>query len=188
MDICPELLAVGEENARKSFTAEQFSKIAWVCMDINAEDIRKQLAPYLKNDLDRGFDTISFSYSLSMIPDWQQALRSARSLMSDDGRVIISDFDTYSEAGNSIKDWVLKTWYRQDGVRIDAESRRYMHHQVFGGNHFAVTMARFQRKLCGVYIPHYVACCRKETITMSDGKRRPSMLDLASMGEEKKTD
>jgi hypothetical protein len=65
-------------------------------------------------------------------------------------------------------------------------------------------MARFQRKLAGVRVPHYVACCRKLTETTPEGTRRPSSLnlralrkgssaDIASPGgsrfcEEKKTD
>jgi S-adenosylmethionine-diacylglycerol 3-amino-3-carboxypropyl transferase len=188
LDICPELLAIGEENARLSFTPAQTAKISWVVLDINDKDVRSILAKHLHNDLQRGFDTISFSYSLSMIPAWEQALLSARSLMSADGRVIVSDFDTYTEAGKSFKDFLIRTWYRQDGVRIESKSRDFIANNVFGGTNFAVTMARFQRKLGGVKIPHYVACCRKETVTESDGKRRPSAIDLTALGEEKKTD
>ena len=187
LDICPELLEIGKENARLSFTPAQCEKIRWVCLDINAVDVRVQLAQFLNNDLDRGFDTISFSYSLSMIPDWQKALLSARELMSVDGRVIISDFDTYTKEGNSWKDWAIRTWYRQDGVRIDAGSRDFITQDVFPMDKFTVTMARFQRKLAKVSIPHYVACCRKGTITTPDGFRRPSMQDLSAMNEEKKT-
>jgi SAM-dependent methyltransferase len=70
LDICPELLAIGEENARHSFTESQCKKISWVCLDINSKDASKQLAVHLNNDLHRGFDTISFSYSLRIIPEW----------------------------------------------------------------------------------------------------------------------
>lgn len=105
LDICPELLAIGKENACLSFTPSQCEKIHWVCLDVTAPDVRTKLAvEHLNNDVNRGFDTISFSYSLSMIPDWKKALLSARSLMSADGRVIVSDFDTYTQEGNSIKD------------------------------------------------------------------------------------
>jgi len=186
LDICPELLAIGEENARHSFTPAQVEKINWVCLDVNSPDVGKVLAKYLNNDTTRGFDTISFSYSLSMIPEWRKALLSAKDLLSVDGRVIISDFDTYTQAGDSIKDWAIRTWYRQDGVRIEASSREYITDEVFTEeNNFVVTMARFQRKLAGVSIPHYVACCRKATATTPDGKRRPSVLDLSSYEEKK---
>ena len=187
LDICPELLEIGQLNASKSFTKEQCSRISWLCLDVNSPDIAKHLVPLMSQGY-RGFDTVSFSYSLSMIPEWQKALLTARNLLSEDGRVIVSDFDTYTENGRGIKDWMLRTWYRQDGVRISADSRYFMQ-QLFGDtNRFAVTTARFQRKICGVSIPHYVACCRKTTVTTNDGKRRPSTMDLSDMGEEKKTD
>lgn len=188
LDICPELLEMGEINARRSFTAAQCEKIRWVCLDINAKDVRKSLATHLGDDLNRGFDTISFSYSLSMIPEWEKALQSARSLMSVDGRVIVSDFDSYTEEGKSIKDFLIRTWYKQDGVRIEARTRKYIAKEVFPKDAFTVTIARSQQKLFGVNIPHYVACCRKGTITTPEGHRRPSMTDLKKMGEEKKMD
>jgi len=188
LDICPELLQIGEDNARRSFTPEQCKKIHWVCLDINSKNVGRELSKHLNGDLNRGFDTISFSYSLSMIPDWQKALFSARGLMSVDGRVIISDFDTYTEKGKSVKDFCIRTWYAQDGVRIDAKSREFIATEVFSPDLFTVTMARFQRKLAGVWIPHYVACCRKGTITTPEGIRRPSYKDLTAVVEEKKMD
>jgi len=40
----------------------------------------------------RRFDRIYFSYTLSMVPEWQMALRHAFSLLSDDGELHIVDF------------------------------------------------------------------------------------------------
>ena len=190
LDICPELLEIGQENARLTFTPAQCEKISWVCLDINDPNVKKILAKHLHNDLGRGFDTISFSYSLSMIPEWKKALLSAKTLLSDQGRVIISDFDTYTEEGKSFKDWLIHMWYKQDGVRIEAESRRYIVNEVFAEPEFVTTVARFQKKLAGVRIPHYVACLRKETITTKEGIRKPSATDLKTLasGEEKKQD
>jgi S-adenosylmethionine-diacylgycerolhomoserine-N-methlytransferase len=42
--------------------------------------------------LSEPFDDIVFSYSLSMIPDWKQALRSASEALSPTGRIHIVDF------------------------------------------------------------------------------------------------
>jgi ubiquinone/menaquinone biosynthesis C-methylase UbiE len=191
LDICPELLEIGQENARQSFTPSQFEKIRWVCMDINDPKIREELALVSGNTIDRGFDTITFSYSLTMIPEWEKALYSAKSLMSSEGRVLVSDFDTYTEEGNSIKDSLIHTWYKQDGVRIEAKTRDVILNEVFAGDDYTTTVARMQRKLAGVWIPHFVSCCRKGTITMPDGFRRPSVPDLSQLNEsaeEKKTD
>lgn len=190
LDICPELLEIGKENARLSFTQQQFEKVHWVCLDINAPNVKEALAAHLPGrSLDRGFDTVSFSYSLSMIPEWQKALMSARSLMSVDGRLVVSDFDTYTEEGTSIKDFLIHSWYKQDGVRIEAKSRNFIVNEAFPSTDFVVTIARFQRKLAGVSIPHYAACCRKATVTLPDGMRRPSNHDFSKYQlEEKKMD
>jgi S-adenosylmethionine-diacylglycerol 3-amino-3-carboxypropyl transferase len=189
LDICPELLSIGEDNAKKSFTAAQCEKISWVCLDINDPALRSKLVPYLHNELTRGFDTITFSYSLSMIPKWEEALMSAKRLMSTDGRLLVADFDTYTAEGRSIKDFLIRSWYAQDGVRIEAKSRQVITQKVFTSDKFTITVARFQRKLLGVSIPHYVACCRKGTITTTEGVRQLSHPDLTAVAwEEKKMD
>jgi hypothetical protein len=36
LDICPELLEIGHENARVSFTPEQCAKLHFVCLNINS--------------------------------------------------------------------------------------------------------------------------------------------------------
>jgi len=187
LDICPELLAIGEENARLSFTKSQCERISWVCLDINAPNVRSLLAPHLRNDLTRGFDTITFSYSLSMIPKWEEALESAKSLMSGEGRVLVADFDTYTEEGKSLKDFMIRAWYKQDGVRIEAKTRGVITNKVFSASKYQVSVARFQKKLLGVSIPHMVVCCREPMFTTPTGIRRQSHPDLTQM-EEKKTD
>lgn len=189
LDICPELLEIGQDSARKSFTRDQCDKIRWVCLDINDPNVKAELANISGNNVERGYDTITFSYSLSMIPEWQKALYSAKSLLSDEGRVLVADFDTYTEGGTSFKDWIIRTWYRQDGVRIESKSREIILKKVFNGDEYTNTVVRIQKKLAGVKIPHYVTCCRKRTITMPDGFRRPSVPDLSSLvyrEEEKK--
>ena len=183
LDICPELLAIGKDHANQSFTAEQCEKIRWVCLDVNDPNVKEELARVCGNDVERGFDTISFSYSLSMIPEWEKALYSAKSLMSEQGRVLVADFDTYTEGGNSYKDWMIHTWYKQDGVRIEAKSRDVIFNKVFGETTYTKTCMRMQKKLAGVMIPHYVACCRKGTITMPDGFRRSSFSDLSKLAK-----
>mmetsp|Transcript_17084 Transcript_17084/g.38419 ORF Transcript_17084/g.38419 Transcript_17084/m.38419 type:complete len:704 (+) Transcript_17084:283-2394(+) len=190
LDICPELLEIGEQSARQSFTKAQCEKIKWVCADINNPKISEELAHVSWNRTRRGFDTITFSYSISMIPKWEDALYSAKSLMSDQGRVLVSDFDTYTLEGNSFKDFLIHTWYKQDGVRIEAKTRDTIVNEVFSGSEFTTSVARMQRKLAGVMIPHFVACCRKSTVTTPGGFRRsltPDLLDFTSI-EEKKSD
>jgi len=159
LDICPELLEIGKENARKSFTPEQCERISWICLDINSPFLHTQLNKVVGREI-VSFDCITFSYSLSMIPKWELALKSAHSLLSECGRLIVSDFDTYSESGNGVSDFLIRTWYAQDGVRIDAKTREVIN-DIYHEKHFEKSFARFQRPLWGVKIPHYVACCKK---------------------------
>jgi len=187
LDICPELLAIGEQNAKHTFTPSQFERICWVCLDINSPNVRSLLAPHLRNDIKRGFDAVTFSYSLTMIPKWEEALESAKSLLSSEGRVIVADFDCYTEKGNSIKDFIIRQWYKQDGVRIEAKTREVITKKVFTDQEYSITVARFQKKLVGVNIPHMVVCCRKPMTTCEKGFRKLSYPDLTQL-EEKKGD
>lgn len=60
----------------------------------------------------RKFDRIMFSYTLSMIPDWQGALRQALGLLSTQGSIHIVDFGQQEQ----LPDWfrgALQAWLRQ---------------------------------------------------------------------------
>merc|ERR1711879_714149 len=103
------------------------------------------------------------------------------SLLAHGGRLLIADFDTYSEKGHTLKDFLISTWYNQDGVRIDAETRTVIK-EVYASPKFKVTFARFQRKLCGINIPHFVASCQNlEQV-------HPIALETENSYEEKKYD
>lgn len=122
-----------------------------------------------------------------MIPKWQEALLSAQTLLSSFGRVIISDFDTYTEEGNTVKDWMINKWYKQDGVRIEAETRTTVA-ELFPKDKFLVTFCRYQEKLFKVNIPHQIICCRKGTFTNTKGFRRPSERDLYALNLKEEDD
>ncbi len=55
------------------------------------------------------FDAVVFSYSLSMIPDWKQALRSASASLAPGGTVHIVDFGDLKGLGRPVE-WALRTW------------------------------------------------------------------------------
>jgi S-adenosylmethionine-diacylgycerolhomoserine-N-methlytransferase len=66
------------------------------------------------------FDRIMFSYTLSMIPDWQGALRQAAALLSTQGSIQIVDFGMQE----GLPDWfrqVLFAWLRKFHVEPRAE-------------------------------------------------------------------
>lgn len=118
-DVCPALLEAGQKSAADVLDECERRRILWLCLDATASDFLTRV-----HDASgvRMFDRVTFSYSLSMIPDWRAAVRNATALC--DGRMIVADFDTFSEDGAGMKDWVLCKWFAQDGVHISAERRR----------------------------------------------------------------
>eukprot|EP00730_Choanoeca_flexa_P014351 TRINITY_DN6247_c0_g1_i1.p1 TRINITY_DN6247_c0_g1~~TRINITY_DN6247_c0_g1_i1.p1 ORF type:complete len:797 (+),score=240.53 TRINITY_DN6247_c0_g1_i1:45-2435(+) len=74
-------------------------------------------------------DLVTFSYSLSMIPNKQAALRQAGNLLSPGGSIGIADFFYHNQAdsyeGKPMRkflshayDFGCKMWFRQDGVHL----------------------------------------------------------------------
>jgi S-adenosylmethionine-diacylgycerolhomoserine-N-methlytransferase len=55
------------------------------------------------------FDAIIFSYSLSMIPEWQQALRAAVAALAKDGMLHIVDFGDLKGLGGLVEA-LLRSW------------------------------------------------------------------------------
>jgi S-adenosylmethionine-diacylgycerolhomoserine-N-methlytransferase len=55
------------------------------------------------------FDDAVFSYSLSMIPDWKQALRSASAALGSDGRIHVVDFGDLKGLG-PVAEGILRRW------------------------------------------------------------------------------
>ena len=63
----------------------------------------------------QGFDRIFFSYTLSMIPVWQEALQQARDYLRPSGQMHIVDFGQ----GQGLPDWsiiILRKWLDKFGV------------------------------------------------------------------------
>ena len=55
------------------------------------------------------FDAVVFSYSLSMIPDWKQALRAAVGSLAPGGKLHIADFGDLKGLGWPVE-WILRAW------------------------------------------------------------------------------
>ncbi len=82
IDISQEML----KTALGSMSRMGFEKrVRVACADATSFDPMKSLGQ-------RRFDRIYFSYTLSMVPEWQMALRHAFSLLAKDGELLIVDF------------------------------------------------------------------------------------------------
>lgn len=70
--------------------------------------------------LSTGFACIFYSYTLSIIPDWQSSLRQSLANLQPGGRVLIVDFYDL----NGLPDWfqwLLRAWLRLFHVRANAD-------------------------------------------------------------------
>lgn len=92
--------------------------------------------------LDRTFDGILFSYSLTMIPDWRGALDRAFEHLAPGGRVVVLDFCTFRGWGPLAP--LMRTWLKLNHVEtrgpyVEALRERFGNVDVYywlGGYNF----------------------------------------------------
>jgi S-adenosylmethionine-diacylgycerolhomoserine-N-methlytransferase len=84
-----------------------------------AHGYAEELSPAMFGQTE-AFDACVFSYSLSMIPDWKQALRSASAALSAAGRIHIVDFGDLTGLGRTGRA-ILQAWLRLFHVAPRAE-------------------------------------------------------------------
>ena len=82
----------------------------------------EELSPSMFGE-SRPFDRALFSYSLSMIPDWKQALKAADSNLSPTGQIHVVDFGDLTGLGR-IGESLLKGWLSLFHVEPRAEILR----------------------------------------------------------------
>jgi S-adenosylmethionine-diacylgycerolhomoserine-N-methlytransferase len=88
------------------------------------------------------FDDIVFSYSLSMIPDWKQALRVAAMNLSPDGRIHVVDFGDLRScpgiARRALLGW-LRLFHVQPRVELletlEQDSKKFYNFQLLTGRY-----------------------------------------------------
>lgn len=89
------------------------------------------------------FDVILFAYSLAMIPDWEEALRNARELLREGGRLVVLEFGDFAGWGplaGAIHRWLClnhveaRRLYSEALVRLFPDVRI----EVYGGGYWFV--------------------------------------------------
>ncbi|HUB84074.1 MAG TPA: class I SAM-dependent methyltransferase [Rhizomicrobium sp.] len=92
------------------------------------------------------FDTAVFSYSLSMIPDWKQSLKTASAALTQDGKIHIVDFGDLTGLG-SAGAGLLKAWLKLFHVSPRVEILRRLENKapetVARDGHLAIFPARY---------------------------------------------
>jgi S-adenosylmethionine-diacylgycerolhomoserine-N-methlytransferase len=81
-----------------------------------------------------GADMVTFSYSLTMIPDWFAAIDQAHRILKPGGRIGVVDFYVsrkYAEAGHKRHPWFVRSfwpvWFGMDNVHPSADHVPYLH-------------------------------------------------------------
>lgn len=113
-------------------------------------------------------DVVTFSYSLTMIPDWFAALENADSFLADEGRVGVVDFFVsrkHAADGEESHAWSTRTgwptWFAMDSVFLSPDHvpflRRRFKVEHFAGNRTKVPYLPLVR------VPFYTFIGKKRT-------------------------
>jgi S-adenosylmethionine-diacylgycerolhomoserine-N-methlytransferase len=146
LDLCPSLL----EQARTRIQREK-----WQFAEVMAGDV---------NDISHLFgqaDVVTFSYSLTMIPDWHSALVNAGKMLKPNGVLGIVDFtcdDQQSPALKRMRGALWKKWFSHDGVYLSE------FHLAAAKRHFRTEYAEVRSTPIPyvplMRVPYYLFCGR----------------------------
>ena len=118
VDLCRPLLQVAEERIASQ---------GWKNTHAVLADGTRFIPP------EEQVDVVSFSYSLTMIPDWFRAIDHAWSLLKPGGQIAIADFyisRKYPEEGLRRHGWLTRNlvplWFGNDNVQPSADHLPYL--------------------------------------------------------------
>lgn len=145
VDLSPSLLQIARERSRARH---------WTNIKCVEEDVTRFVP-------EEGFaDIVTFSYSLTMIPDWFRAIDQARRILKPGGRIGVVDF--YVPRKHPAKGWrrasaltrgFWPAWFAIDNVHPSPDHAPYLH-SLFEPLHFSEHTAPVPYML-GLRTPYY---------------------------------
>ena len=114
-DISSEMLKAARKNLVQSGMTERITLFHG-----DAENPARAMPPTV-----RTFDRIFLSFCLSMIPDWQGAIRQAAALLSPGGELHIVDFGQSERLPSPFR-WMLQQWLALFHVEPRKHLRRFL--------------------------------------------------------------
>lgn len=149
VDICPSLLRHAQERCRR-----------WPEV---AHAVQADVTTYRPA---MPADVVLFSYALTMIPDWQRALRNAMSMLRPGGIIGVVDF--HLPTGNHalpkrLQQWFWRHWFAHDGVHLSAEHLPAL--KTMAEPLFAESRSGSVPYLPGLQAPYYLFVGRKRSGT-----------------------
>jgi S-adenosylmethionine-diacylgycerolhomoserine-N-methlytransferase len=153
VDLCPSLL----EAARRRAARHGWANVHTVLADVTT--YQPEHAPV---------DLVTFSYSLTMVPNWFQALERAHALLRPGGMIGVVDFYVARKwpAEGTRRQWGLtrwfwRTWFGMDNVFLSPD------HLPWLQAHFETVRLEERRGrvpyLLGLKAPHYIFLGRKRS-------------------------
>lgn len=138
VDLCKSLLDVARERVKLNGW-ENVVRIVYgdVCCDV--EGIEEGTV-----------DVVSFSYALTMIPDWKSAIDKAIGMLRPGGRICVCDF-TVLEEQREMSRWFWRNLFRMDRVHLRKEHVEYLR-TVSKEEHFETAYGGFP------YVPSHIQC------------------------------
>lgn len=119
-------------------------------------------------------DVVTFSYSLTMIPDWFAAIENARAMLKPGGRIGVVDFYVsrkHPDEGRVRHSWLTRTfwptWFNLDNVFPSPDHVPFLHRR-FEPVHFTENRAK-QPYIPLLRVPYYTFVGRKG----EDDRREP---------------
>lgn len=118
VDLCPSLLGIAQKRIVKN---------NWTNVEIVEQDV------ITFNPAEGVADVITFSYSLTMIPNWFGAIDHAYGLLSKEGKIAIVDFFVSRKHGLELPNnhslftrsfWPF--WFARDGVHLSRDHLPYL--------------------------------------------------------------
>eukprot|EP00127_Corallochytrium_limacisporum_P000853 Clim_evm5s27 gene=Clim_evmTU5s27 len=117
VDICEPLLEVARTRVEQMGISD---KVELIAADICAAEESQLLKNLPEADL------ITFSYSLTMIPQWKKAMQWANSKLCDGGRIGVTDFTVRKPVEQTaLGRWFWTNMFAQDNVHLTSK-----HHEV----------------------------------------------------------
>ena len=151
VDLCSALLRVAQHRLRTH---------GWTNVRLIEAEATRFVPP------ETAVDVVTFSYSLTMIPDWFVALEHAWQLLQPGGIIGVVDFYVsrkYPDGGWQRHSWYTRTfwpmWFALDNVFLSADHVPYLHQRfepLIFSEHRA-TIPYFP----GVRVPYYLFIGRK---------------------------
>ncbi len=101
VDLCPSLLAIAQERAQSMPAVKVVEADA--CTYRPAQKV----------------DCVICSYSLTMIPDWEAAMRNAKAMLKPEGVLAVVDFTLSPHQAKWLSSF-WQRWFGHDGVHLNA--------------------------------------------------------------------